>query len=138
MLSVVFDTVVFVRALINPYSYWGRLVFEHAADYRLIVSRPILAEILEVIQRPRIRRKYRSVATRDVPTVLALLARAEAVELETIPAVVRDPKDDKFLATAVLAGAGYLVTEDEDLLVLHEYEGVRGPDHQGRGLPAPA
>ena len=36
----------------------------------------------------------------------------------------RDPKDDKFLATAVRAGADYLVSEDQDLLVLGEHEGV--------------
>ena len=35
---VIFDTVVFVRALLNPYSLWGRLVFDHYHEYRLIVT----------------------------------------------------------------------------------------------------
>jgi predicted nucleic acid-binding protein len=35
------------------------------------------------------------------------------------------PKDNKFLATARQAQADYLVTEDEDLLVLTEYEGTK-------------
>jgi putative PIN family toxin of toxin-antitoxin system len=124
VVSVVCDAVIVVRALINPYSYWGRLLFEHATEYRLIVSPPILAEVLEVIQRPRLTRKYRMLATRDPATVLALLAAAEIIEIEAIPAVSRDPKDDKYLATAALAGADYLVSEDEDLLVIGEYQGV--------------
>lgn len=54
-----------------------------------------------------------------------LLAQAESVETPHIPAVSRDPKDNKFLATAHAANAEYLVTEDQDLLVLKEYRGVR-------------
>ena len=37
----------------------------------------------------------------------------------------RDPKDDKFLATCLAAGADYLVSEDDDLLVLGEHAGTR-------------
>lgn len=124
MVRVVFDTVVFVRSLINPRGVWGRLVFDQPG-YRLIVSQPILMEILEVLRRPEIVRKYRSVAMRDPNAVLAILARAEVVEVMAIPAVSRDLKDDTFLATASAAGADYLVTEDEDLLVLREHEGTQ-------------
>ncbi|MGH2470091.1 MAG: putative toxin-antitoxin system toxin component, PIN family [Chloroflexota bacterium] len=42
-----------------------------------------------------------------------------------MPGVSRDSKDDKFLATAVAAGANYLVSEDEDLLVLKNHQGVQ-------------
>jgi putative PIN family toxin of toxin-antitoxin system len=124
MLDVVFDTVVFVRSLINPYGAWGRLVFDRAG-YRLILSEPVLREIVEVLARPELRRKYRSVPSRDPVTLLATLSHATVVDLTAIPAVSRDPKDDKFLATAAAAQADYLVTEDQDLLVLREYEGTR-------------
>ena len=124
VISAVFDTVVLVRALINRRGPGGRLVFEHAAQYRPIISPPIVAEMFEVIQRPRIVRKFRNVSQEDLETILSLTARAEVVEPEAIPAVSRDPKDDKFLATAVLADADYLVSEDQDLLVLGEHAGV--------------
>jgi uncharacterized protein len=123
MLDVVFDTVVFVRALINPYGAWGRLVFDRVG-YRLVLSEQILREIVEVLARPELRRKYRSVPTRDPAALLALLGRARVVEVTTVPSISRDPKDDKFLATAVAARADYLVTEDQDLLVLQEYQGI--------------
>jgi predicted nucleic acid-binding protein len=44
-----------------------------------------------------------------------------------IPQVTRDPKDDKFLATATAGEAGYLVSEDPDLLDL------RASRNQDRG-----
>lgn len=127
MRRVVIDTVVFVRSLINPRSVWGRLVFDYAAAYRLIVSAPIVQEVTEVLHRPELTRKFtRTLPTRDVTTVLSFLTRAEAVELGELLPISRDPKDDKFLLTAALAGADYLVTEDRDLLDdFQEYQGVR-------------
>ena len=57
-------------------------------------------------------------------TVLDLLSQATVVEPSFTPPISRDPKDDKFLAAARAAHAAYLVTEDQDLLVLEEYEGT--------------
>ena len=124
--SVVIDTVVFVRSLLNPLSFSGRLIFAHADDYRLILSAPIIQEILEVLQRPEITNKIRFVAGMDTRRVLDLLSEAELVELPAdIPQVSRDPKDDKFLATAVLGEADYVVSADRDLLDLGEYQGIK-------------
>lgn len=125
MRRVVFDTVGFVRGLINPLSRWGHILFDYANQYQLIVSEPIVLEVLDVLRRPAVVRLFRTLPVRDVSATLAILADAEFIEVREIPAVSRDPKDDKFLATAALAGAAYLVSEDQDLLVLGEYEGVR-------------
>ncbi|MBV9453409.1 MAG: putative toxin-antitoxin system toxin component, PIN family, partial [Rubrobacter sp.] len=55
------------------------------------------------------------------------LSEAELVELpaDNIPQVSRDPKDNKFLATAVLGDAEYVVSEDRDLLDLGKHQGIR-------------
>ena len=124
MHKVVFDTVILVRALINPRSIYGRIVFDHFRNYLLYVSPPMVAELLEVLQRPEISRKFRSMAGLDLRTVLDLVSQAEVVEPE-IAAVSRDPNDDMFLATARAAQAHYLVSEDKDLLSLGEYEGTQ-------------
>ena len=127
MIRVVFDTVVFVRALINPFGRWGRLLFEPSSAYRLVISPPVVSEVLVVIRRPEVVVLFRPHPGRDSAAVLALLADAESVEIDeaTIPRVSRDPKDDKFLATARAGRAAFLVSEDDDLLVLEEYEGIR-------------
>lgn len=128
MLKVVFDTVVFVRALLNSRGVCGRLVFAHPDRYRLFLSPEVLQEILEVLARPELVERFRlrdADYGRALSGLLNSLKAAETVEPEQIPAVARDPKDDKFLAAAKQAAADYLISEDDDLLVLGEYDGTR-------------
>src|SRR3990172_3047637 len=99
MHKVVFDTVVFVRGLINPPGTHGCAVFMHRGRYRLFLSRPVLEEILDVLRRPELTRKFRSLQGMDVRKVIEIIAEAEVVEVDAIPKASRDPKDDKFLAT---------------------------------------
>lgn len=124
MPRAVLDTMVFVRSLINPHSLWGRVVFDYADRYTLVLSAPVVREILEVLARPRVRRKFRTVAGRDPQRILALLAEQEVVEITEVPAVSRDVKEDKFVATALAGHADYVVSEDQDLRAIGEYEGI--------------
>jgi putative PIN family toxin of toxin-antitoxin system len=121
-MKVVIDTVVLVRSLIGPYSWWGRLVFDYPERYELVVSPPIVAEYLNVVHRPRLLRKFQAVATRDLRTILNFVANATVVQPLSTPAVCRDPGDDKFLAAAKSSGARFIVTEDADLLEIGTYE----------------
>jgi putative PIN family toxin of toxin-antitoxin system len=123
-LRVLFDTVVLVRGLINPGSRWGRLLFEHSSRYTWIVSPSIVDEYLEVLRRPRIVRKYRDVETRNLAAMLDLIATAVVVQPVSIPAICRDPQDDKFLAAAMAGSARFIVTEDLDLLDIGIYEKI--------------
>jgi putative PIN family toxin of toxin-antitoxin system len=125
MLRVVFDTVVFVRSLINPHSRCGKVIFSSSVSYRLFLSPPVLTEILEVLNRPELTKKFHRLREMNMTMVLNLLASADIVEIDPIEPVSRDVKDDKFLATAYTAKADYLVTEDNDLLVLEEYKGIK-------------
>lgn len=124
MHKVVFDTVVFVRSLINPDSFWGKLVFQHHSKYQLFVSKQTLIELFEVLDRAELTRKFTSLAGMHKKQIIAIVRNAEVVEAPHIASASRDPKDDKFLATAKAANADYVVTEDTDLLVLKEYGGV--------------
>lgn len=123
--KVVFDTVIFVRSLINPDSFWGKLVFKEYDKYRLFVSKQTILELLDVLDRPQLTKKFTTIATINKRTVIRIVSNAEVVAIPEVLPVSRDPKDDKFLATAKAAGADYVVTEDTDLLDLKEYEGVK-------------
>lgn len=125
MIRVVLDTVVFVRSLINPHGRWGELVFKHFESYQLFVSQPVVAEILEVLQRPELSRKFRALEKMNYSKIVELIGEAESVDISGTGSGSRDPKDNKFLATADTAKADFLVTEDEDLLVLKQYRGVK-------------
>src|SRR6266568_4247786 len=112
MVRVVLDTVVFVRALMNSRSVPGRLVYAFSDRYHLVLSAPAVGEILEVLGREELIAKFR---LRDVNYAEALarllraIQQAETVELDQLPPISRDPKDDKFIATALAAQADYLV-----------------------------
>ena len=124
MLRVVLDTVVFVRALINPKSRSGRLLLEYSNRFTIIVSEPTAHELLDVINRPKLKRKYKSLDRIDAGTAIDLLSKADVVKIGNPPSVVRDPKDNIFVATAHSGRADYIVSEDKDLLGLEQTAGV--------------
>jgi len=93
-----------------------------AGDFELCLSSDILAEIRDVLQRPRIRDRYGLSEEEIAGYVAALAARAHVVHAASPPQVVlADPKDDHVLEAARLAGAHVLVTGDSHLLALQEH-----------------
>ena len=117
---IVFDTNVFVRALINPKGINARLILS-LSRYVLVMS---AAEVAEVLARPGVLDDT-AIRKLDVERVLELLRRAPMVSPATAVTVCRDPDDNKFLEAAIAAGAAYLVTSDKDLRDLGEYQGVK-------------
>jgi putative PIN family toxin of toxin-antitoxin system len=125
-MRVVLDAVIFVRALINPHGKWGRLLFEHSDRYVIVLSPEIIKEILSVLYRPSLRRRFSQMAEPvHVRQILAVLERAEVVEPSKRLSVCRDPDDDKFFECALEAGAEYIVSEDRDILDVGEFEGIK-------------
>jgi putative PIN family toxin of toxin-antitoxin system len=85
----------------------------------LVTSSFILQELEAVlIEKFKLTKQGAKVRTR-------LLARiADVVQPTFIDKVVRDPDDDMILATAITGRASYILTLDNDLLVLKTYKGI--------------
>ena len=119
---VVFDTNTLVSAVILPRSVPARAYQQVRQTGEIAVSEATLAELLDVLQRPKFD-KYISLEKR-------LLFHAELVDIAfDIPVThtvtdCRDPKDNKFLELSLSASATTLITGDADLLVLHPFQGV--------------
>lgn len=126
-LRVVFDTQIYLRAGINPASVCGKILAEWSPFYILYTSDRMEKEIVDVFTRSKIRVKFPKITDATLAAMQKTLARAERVELSEadIKPISRDPKDDMFLACAKAAKADYLVSEDNDLLVLERYENTR-------------
>jgi predicted nucleic acid-binding protein len=45
-------------------------------------------------------------------------------DLPSVTVVARDPKDDMVIATALKAPASYIITRDDDLLALGQYQHI--------------
>lgn len=125
-LRVVLDTNVIISGLISPKGPpAGVLKAFKAGQFVLVTSQAINEEILEVMDRPRLRDKY-GLADQMFDIAFILWEQAEVITDLPIVRASKDPHDNKFLAAAVGGLAHYLVTGDiKDLLSLREYKGIR-------------
>jgi putative PIN family toxin of toxin-antitoxin system len=125
-MRVVLDTVIYVRALINPIGRWGRLVLEIARRHIVITSPEIIREVIEVLHRQEVRDKLPLLEySVRLEVILATLQEAEVVEPADRPPVCRDADDDKFFWCAAAGSADYIISEDKDILSVGEYRGAK-------------
>jgi putative PIN family toxin of toxin-antitoxin system len=116
MLRVLVDTNVWVSALLNPHGFPARVLAAlKAGRFQPVLSEPLLDELLDVLSRPRLVTKYRLTA-HDIAELATLLEeKAVRVAPHGTLRLCRDPRDDVVLETAVLGGATYAVSRDDDL-----------------------
>jgi len=120
---IVEDTNVLISALLAVNSIPGQAMTKAEDAGQLLASAATLAEIGEVLYRPKFAR-FLSMETR-----LEFLKRyREAVQLILVSSPIqacRDPRDDKFLEVAVHGQADLILTGDADLLALDPFQRVR-------------
>jgi len=116
---VVFDTNVLFSAFVS-HGVCAGLYEECMVRERIVVSPEILEELREKLQT-----KARLSQEEAGEVVDAVFSDADVVPAEPLVfPVCRDPDDDMVLATALSADADAIVTGDEDLLVLKQFEGI--------------
>jgi putative PIN family toxin of toxin-antitoxin system len=129
MVRAVLDSSVLVSAFLTPNGTSAKL-FPLARSGRFIIclSRELIAETIRILVEKRLRlaNRYRYDADRIQRFERHLMALAEVVgELPKLRVVPVDPADDKIVATAVAAGADFLVAGDRHLLALGQYGAIR-------------
>ena len=83
--------------------------------FELVTSEPLLAEVRQVLNRPRFARRYQ-IDPSDVEEFIALLRmRSEIVVPPGSLRLCRDPDDDIVIETALVGRADVVVTRDDDL-----------------------
>lgn len=137
MIRAVLDTSILVRAVLRPLGSVGFIPRGIGGDqFVALYSEEMLAELAEVLGRPRFRDKY-GVRDQDVQTLIGkILKSGECIEPKEAITDCRDPKDAKFLEVAVEGQASVIVTGDEDLLVLDPFREIAivGPSEFRRML----
>ena len=120
---VVFDCVVCLQGAAResgPAGACFRLMSEgHITVY---ASHATLAEIVDVLHRPKVRQRFKTLTPERVGAFLREL-RSSVVLVDAVPQVFnfpRDPDDQAYVDLALAAGAKYLLTWDKDLLDLME------------------
>jgi len=128
MIRAVLDANLFVSSLIEPRGNPARIFREliESQSFELVLSPPILEEIRRVLNYPRLRKHLASDPEEIEEYLLSLGLIAILVEgKRQLQAIEEDPEDDKYLACAIEANAEYIVSGDEHLLAIGEYEGIK-------------
>ena len=119
----VFDTSVLVSAILLPDSKPRRALDFALRNGKVLLSFATLSEAHEVLHRVQFRRY---VDEEDLRTFLAALtSECDWIDVDQRISACRDPKDDKFLELAVNGHATHIITGDNDLLVLHPFQGIQ-------------
>jgi len=125
-MRIVMDTSVLIRYLIKPSAAIRELieVWWLGDRVQMITAPELIEELEQVLSRQGIRAFIRPPEGQILLETIRLKGETLAA-LGTLPSYCRDPKDDKFVACALVGAASFVVTADEDLLILDEVSGVR-------------
>jgi putative PIN family toxin of toxin-antitoxin system len=128
VLRVLFDTSSLVGAALQIGSV-PHLALQHAlATAQLCASPAALDELQRVLRRPKFDR-YQPLGARreffDIVARAAVMYEVSAEDAAAVSPLCRDAEDNKFLALASVCQADFIVSSDDDLLVLDPWRGVR-------------
>ena len=124
-LKVVLDTNIVVSVALssdgNPARIFEMLLYGKIKNY---TSKEILEEIKQVMEREKIRK---IINFEDKEFIINTFERvSEKISPEKRYEIIKDdPKDNKFIECAVSASANYIISGDEHLLNLKEFNNIK-------------
>ena len=125
-MRLVLDTNVVVSALLwrgKPYQLLEAI--RQRSNWQIYSSSALLEELADVLTRPSATKRLALIDKQAQELLLDFIASVEIVRAMPLPRpVCRDPDDDEVLALAAAASADLIVSGDNDLLVLEQFEGV--------------
>jgi putative PIN family toxin of toxin-antitoxin system len=115
---IVVDTNILISYLIGN-SFIRLDKYIQSGQVKLIFSEELLNEFLEVTSRPKLRKYF---SEKDIFSLLDHIQNnADFIDVTSKVAVCRDQKDKFLLALCADGKADYLITGDEDLLVIKKF-----------------
>ena len=119
---LVFDTNVLISGLLTDNSV-PQKIFDYAQTKAiLLISEETFQELAEVLTQSKFDRYITLEKRAKFLNLLNL--KAEMIEIKTKVNLCRDPKDNKFLELAVNGKANYLISGDQDLLILNPFQKI--------------
>lgn len=125
---VVIDTSTLVDAVLRSDSVPRQAFMAVVSSFELCVSPATLDELRRVLGRAKFDRYAPRRQRMDFGALVAersRLCEIDATSEQAATGACRDAKDDRFLALALACDAATLVSSDDDLLVLHSWQGIQ-------------
>ena len=126
MTRAVLDANVLVSAILSPQGIPAKVLTAwQAEECHLVLSEAVLGEIDRVLRYSRIVRRHRWSDER-LQGFIEDLAHLAIMTPGTVrfAVIAEDPPDDRYLECAVEGEAEYIVSGDQHLLELTEYQGI--------------
>jgi uncharacterized protein len=119
--KAVFDTNVLIAAFLTEGICSGLLIRARKRAFNLVLCDDIVREFEGILKK-----KFKLTSADIAETSAIVLEAASEIrhKLDPVPKVCRDPNDDMVIACAIDAAADYIVTGDEDLLILKRYRNI--------------
>jgi uncharacterized protein len=117
----VFDTNVLIAAFLTEGLCSGLLIRARKQAFNLVLCDDIIREFEGILIK-----KFKLTST-DISEISAIVSEAASEilhKLNPVPNICRDPNDDMMIACAIDATADYIVTGDENLLILKKYKDI--------------
>ena len=121
-MNVILDTNIWISFLLGKRLQHVAQIFDHE-DVNVYLSKELINELVEVMSRPKI---HKYISTESVEAMWDLM-RNKCYTIEEYPITatnVRDPKDVYLLSMAEAIPADFVVTGDNDLLILHRHNNI--------------
>jgi len=119
--KAVFDTNVLIAAFMTEGLCSGILIRARKQAFNLVLCDDIIREFEGILMK---KFKLTSIDISEISTIVSEAASEILHKLGPIPNICRDPNDDMIIACAIDAAADYIVTGDEDLLILKRYKDI--------------
>ncbi len=124
---VVIDTNIFVSGTISPKGSPRKILdLAKKGAFKVVTSLSINHEILEVLHREHIYRKY-GLNEKIIDDIAAFLYEGTILTEDTyeVSRVKKDVADNKFVGCALEGDAVYIVSGDDHLLSIKHYRGIQ-------------
>lgn len=120
--KIIIDTNLWISFLLSKkFSFIDKLLDDGKVE--LIFCNELLAELVEVADRPKLRKYF---TPEDWTLIFEIIERyAVYVSVISFVTVCRDAKDNFLLSLSKDSKADYLITGDNDLLILKSFEGTQ-------------
>ncbi|MDD3653998.1 MAG: putative toxin-antitoxin system toxin component, PIN family [Desulfotomaculaceae bacterium] len=125
-MKIVVDTNVVISGLLVPSGPPGKVVDLWVENkFAVIVCRALIEEYFNVLLRPKFKKAGTIIERQELLTGLLELENSIFVYPKTSFDVIRDdPDDNRILECAVEGEAQYIISGDEHLLALKEFQGI--------------
>ncbi|VAW30946.1 hypothetical protein MNBD_CHLOROFLEXI01-57 [hydrothermal vent metagenome] len=125
-MKIVLDANIYISSLISTLGN-PRQIIEHwdQGNFEVLITQDILDEVGRILRYPRIVKRHKK-DERKIRRYLKLLSAQTTVvkRVEKLNVVTDDESDNRYIECAVAGRADYIISGDNHLLEIGEYQGI--------------